>query len=145
MTWKSQLTSHFHACSFPQDSIHPSTTEPQIFLGVAVARPYLQQQGDGDASRAHTHGTEAGDDEGPPAHPLNCEALPGESRHWQGVGELQGAWDHPWNSDPAKGGRKLPVGDWGNPSSEFQGWGWGMESARGEHAWVGRWVLQSRG
>lgn len=51
MTWKSQLTSHFHACSFPQDSSHPSPSEPQMMAqGVAVARPYLQQQGDGDAS-----------------------------------------------------------------------------------------------
>lgn len=43
MTWKSQLTSRFHICSFPQESTHPSSTKPHIVAqGVAVTRPYLQ-------------------------------------------------------------------------------------------------------
>lgn len=68
-------------CVFLPPGFYPSLHHgAPDFPGVAVTRPYLQQQGDGDASRADTHGTEAGDDEGPPAHPLNCEALPGESR-----------------------------------------------------------------
>lgn len=36
------------------------------------------------------------------------------------------------------------LGIGGDPSSEFQGWGWGMET-RGEHARGRRWVPQSRG
>ena len=53
--------------------MHPGL-QPQLCQwprGVVVARPYLQQQGDGDASRADAHGTEASDDEGPPAQLLD--------------------------------------------------------------------------
>lgn len=74
----------------------PSSTQPSLMHPgvqprpcqwsrvVVVARPYLQQQGDGDTSRADAHGAEAGDDEGPPAQLLDGEALPRESRDHRG-------------------------------------------------------------
>lgn len=97
---KSWLTSHFHACSLPQGGTHPFKTQPSLRRpmlqpqscqwpgGVAVAGPYLQQQGDGDAGQADAHGAEASDDEGPPAQLLDGEALPRESRDRRGGGEL---------------------------------------------------------
>lgn len=50
-----------------------------VLQGV-VARAYLQQLGDGDASQADAHGAEPSDDEWPPAQLLNGEALPRDSK-----------------------------------------------------------------